>query len=141
MNDSILKKMEEFFKSPEKFSPDHLEEFIQETLEYFSSLRSKMTSPEAASREEAMQTAVNLKEELEQQMLTLCQSLNMSTQEIETYINASKHFSADEWKAMEKARQELDQYKEAVANMEPESSRSKKPQNKKPKVVKDWLVG
>jgi hypothetical protein len=64
----------------------------------------------------------------------------MNEQAIENYLSSPHHFSMDEWKSMEKARKELEDYKDAVVQMDSETP-TKAPRVKKPKVVKDWIVG
>jgi hypothetical protein len=136
MKPSVLDKIEELFGNPEKFTPENLESIIHETVTFFNELKANVESPDNKVREEALKLAASLQTKLEEQALALCEAVGMDPKAIESYINTPSHFSPDEWVAMEKAKAELEGYKNAVSELES----GKAPKFKKPKSVKEWLV-
>ena len=124
--------MTEIFANPENFTPEKLEGLIHETLKFFNDLRTQLASPDEKVREEAMKAANALKTQLEEQAATLCQSVGMDPEMLATYINTPNHFSTDEWQAIEKAKDELNEYQKEIATAskdraaEPQTKSSKK---------------
>ncbi len=144
MSSAVIEKIEELFGHPEQFTPENMENLIHETVKFFNELKTKIDSSDAKVREEALQVASSLKTKLEEQALALCESIGMNPQTLEAYINTPTNFSVEEWQAMEKAKTELENYKQAVTKMETgeQSPAAKKAASrKKPKAVKEWLVG
>jgi hypothetical protein len=144
MSNAVLEKIEELFGNPEQFTPGNMESLIHETVKFFNDLKTQLESPDEKVREEALKVASQLKTKLEEQALALCESIGMDPAALESYINTPANFSNDEWQAMEKAKGEIDNYKQAVVKMEKgEKSPAAKAhsQKKKPKAVKEWIVG
>jgi len=145
MNKTVVDKIEELFGNPQKFNPENLESLVQESVKFFNELKANVESPDAKVREEALQLAISLQTKLEQKALSLCESIGMDPSAIEAYVNTPSHFSPEEWQSMEKAKTELESYKNAISKMGSEetssSSSNKTAKGKKPKAVKQWLVG
>lgn len=137
MSDSFMKQLEKLLTNPEQVTPENMESLIQETIKILGELKGKIESTDPKEKEEARQFAADLKTKLEERALRMCESLGMDPEELKSYINTPVHFSPEEWQAMEKAKEELENYKEEVLKMQSNSSKSNK---KKPKTVKNWLV-
>jgi hypothetical protein len=144
MTNAIIDKIQKLFGEPGQFTPENMESLIRETVEFFNELKTKLQSPDEKVREEATQVASALKTKLEEQAVALCESLGMDPKVLEAYINTPANFSTEEWQAMEKAKAELQNYKEAASKMEAgekSPAAQKAALKKKPKAVKQWLVG
>lgn len=142
MNKTIVDKIEELFGHPEKFTAENLENLVQEAIRFFTEMKTSIESPDIKVREEALKLADSLKTKLHEQAYSLCEAIGMDPETIESYINTATNFSPEEWQAMEKARSELEDYKNAISKMQSETTPSSKTvKNKKPKTVKEWLVG
>jgi hypothetical protein len=141
MSSAVIQKMEELFSHPENLTPENMEGLIHETLKFLNNLREKIESPDEKVREAALREASDLKTKLEEQAARLCETVGMDPQALETYINTPAHFSPEEWQSMEKAKTELDGYQEEIAKTESVPAKSKRSSKKKPKSVKEWIVG
>lgn len=138
MSNDLMEKMAKVFKTPEQFSLENIEGLVHETLKFFSELKTKLESPNEKVREEAMNTAMALKTQLEEQALALCDSIGMDPQSLEKFINTSANFSSEEWQIMEKAKNELAGYQNEIAAKGNLSSQSTPKKKRSP--AKEWLV-
>jgi hypothetical protein len=141
MSSSIVEKIEELFKNPGQFTPENMGGMIQEMTQFFGDLKAKLTSSDVKDREEAQKIADELKAKLEEQVIKLCETLGMDPQVIAQYINTPSNFSPEEWQAMEKAKTELESYKESLMKMNSGEAVPRKRNKTKPKSVKEWIVG
>jgi len=141
MSSSIVKKIEELFEHPDHFTPENIGGMVQEMTQFFGDLKAKLTSSDTKEREEAQKLADELKTKLEEQVVKLCESLGIDPQVIAQYINTSANFSPEEWQAMEKAKTELEQYKESLMKMDSGEAVAHKRNKSRPKSVKEWIVG
>lgn len=141
MANAVIEKIDELFGHPEKFTPENMESLVHETLKFFNDLKEQLTSSDEKVRNEALKLAAEIKSKLEEQALALCESLGMDPQALEAYVSTPANFSTDEWQSIAKAKTELQNYKEAVQQFEKGETPVKKALKKKPKAVKEWLVG
>ena len=141
MSSSVVKKIEELFENPEQFTPENIGGMVQEMTQFFGDLKAKLASPDVKEREEAQKIAGELKAKLEDQVMKLCETLGMDPEVIAQYINTPTNFTSEEWQAMEKAKTELESYKESLLKMNSENAVPRKHIKSKPKAVKEWIVG
>jgi hypothetical protein len=135
---SVIEKIEEIFGDPEKFSPENMQHLLHETLEFFGDLKFKLESKDEKVRNDALESAAVLKTKLEEQALELCKSIGMDPNTLENYLNDPSHFTPEELGAIENTKAEMDAFK---AELGINLSGTPTPKKKKPKTVKDWLVG
>ena len=135
---SVLEKIEEIFRDPEQFSQENVQKLVQETLQFFGDLKLKLQSNDEKVRTEALETASILKLKLEEQAMALCKSIGMDPKSLENYIGNPSHFTSEEWNSIERTKTEMDEFKEGLG-ISPNLSTIAR--NKKPKTVKEWIVG
>ena len=127
---AVLEKIEEIFSSPEQFSQEKLGRLLTEVFGFLGDLKGRLDSNDERVRKEASDSVELLKARLQREAEKLCQSLGMDPAILETYLNDASNFTPEEWEAVEKAKEEVVQFRENL-----------KQPNKKPKIVKEWLMG
>ncbi len=137
---SVLEKIEEIFGNPEKFSPENMERLVQETLHFFGDLKVKLESKDEQVRTQALETSEALKEKLEEQALVLCKSIGMDPKALEDFVSDPSQFTSEEWSTMQQTKDEMQAFK-AELGIKLNSEALKAPKRKKPKTVKEWIVG
>lgn len=93
MTQPYLETLKETFAHPEAFSAEKLQSLVGETMEYFQNLQQKFQSEDPKEREKAMDAALEMKEALEAQMESLCQSLGIDPSQL---AQVAKEFSKTE---------------------------------------------
>ena len=142
MSSPFVEKIEEFFSKPDQFTSENMESFVQETIRFFIDLQAKINSPDEKDREAARKAAEEMKAKLEDQVLKLCESMGMSSQEITQHINTAAHFSPKDWQALQNAKTEIEKYKESLTapKAEKDSVNKKADRKKTPKHRSNWLA-
>jgi len=139
MTQNTLNKIETLFTEAGDFSPENVGNLIQETLQFFNVLKEKLESKDEAERAEALELAGALKTRLEQQAASLCESIGVDPNELDTYINDPENFSPEAWEVIEKAKVGLQSYKE-TAPASKDENKIKSDVKKRPKAMKEWLI-
>lgn len=134
---NVIQQLDEILRDPNQLSPENMERLVQETFSFFNDLKSKLESTDGKVREEALNAAASLKDKLEEQAQILCESVGMSPETLENYINDSSHFNEEEWNAIQKTKEDISHFQDELSLTKIER-KEKKP---KPKIVKEWIVG
>ncbi len=104
---AIISRIDEILEEPGKITPETLREIFGEILVLFEELKSQLSSKEETVREDALNTIAELKEQIEEKMIALCQLVGMDPKSFETYISDPSHFNRHEWEAIERTNSEV----------------------------------
>lgn len=138
MTHNLIKQLEETLGDLEHFSPEKLQDLIQETLKTFQELQTQIQSTDPREREKAVDLAMSLKASLEEQTLSLCQSIGMNPQELAKFVENPSNFSKEEWEALGAAKADLDAFKQQLSSSEEPRTA---PLKKKKASEKSWIAG
>jgi len=136
---AIIGKMEEMLQDLEKFSPENLGALMNEMLHCFGMLKTQLESPDEAVRKSAVEVAALFREKLQEHLSMLCSMIGMDPKGLEAYLSDPSKFNSDEWAAIEKAKSEIDEFRQELGIT---SSAQPAPTPKKKKAkTKSWLPG
>jgi gas vesicle protein len=113
---SAMQKIETILNHPENLTNEGMDEMLHDMFGLFLELKNKMNSANEQERKEIMQFLSELKTKMEEQVAKLCDSLGIDAQALQSYFNNAANFGTEEWKAIEKAKNEFDELKESVLN-------------------------
>ena len=122
-----------------------MEALVEQSISTFEQILDKLNSSDEKEKELAMGYAQRLRTQLEKQAEKAMDQLDLSAKELEAFTQKKENFSEEEWAALEKAKQELQSYREHVdtaravdtgeATTRIQSKRKKKPARSRVKIT------
>lgn len=135
---SLTKQLEDTFGNLENFAPEKLDGLLAETMQLFRYIQGKMESSDPSDREEAAQVALELKEALEKQALSLCEAIGMDPAQLTAFAENHSNFTPEESLAIKRVAEELNQFKQEIGG---DSEKIDAPKKKKKKQKTLWVHG
>ena len=123
---TLAKQLEETFGNLENFSPEKLEGLLTETMQLFRYIQGKMESENPEDREEAAQIALELKEALEAQAMSLCEKIGMDPAQLASFAENHSNFTPEESLAIQKVSEELTQFRQEIGGAPAKTEAPKK---------------
>lgn len=105
-----IEKLEDLFKNISTLSPEQVEDVVHQFVKVFEQLVTKMQTGSEKDKEEAFAQAESLRNTLEAQASKILEDSGFSYKEIQEYASNKENFSEEEWKAMQAAKAELEEY-------------------------------
>jgi hypothetical protein len=128
-----LIKLKELFEKCKGLDRESTEEITQTALQIFEYILYKMKSGNTEEKNEALILSQELKKLLEEQASLALKELNMTPEQLQSFMNNNMNFSKDEWEALENAKTTVNNYEENLGLIHKE-----KPHNKINK--KAWIA-
>ena len=110
MKERII-QLKEMFQSCKGINTEVSEKIVQETLKIFEYILYKTQSNIPEERQEAAELANELKTLLDEQSSTALKELNMTPEQLETFVSNNRNFSKEEWQALQNAKNSVNNYK------------------------------
>ncbi len=110
-----LDKLDELFGDINDITPEKMESLVKESIKAFEKVITQLNSSDEKEREEAKKAAEKLRDTLEKHSRKAMESINMSSKELEAFTSNPNNFSAEEWEAMQQAKQDLMAYQKDMA--------------------------
>lgn len=136
---TLAKQLEDSFGNLENFAPEKLEGLLSETMQLFRYIQGKMESENPEDREEAAQIALELKEALEAQAMSLCEKIGMDSAQLAAFAENYSNFTPEESLAIQKVSEELAQFRQEIGSVPASAEAPKKKKKKKQKAL--WVHG
>ncbi len=105
-----IQKLEELFKNISHLSPEQVEDVVHQFVKVFEQLVTQMQTGSEKDKEEAFAQAESLRNTLEAQAEKILEQSGFSYKEIQEYASNKENFSEEEWKSMQAAKKELEEY-------------------------------
>lgn len=130
---ALSKELEDSLKNLNEFKPEQLDALIREAISTFHMLQDKAQSKDPKDVEKALETALDLKSSLENQLSTLLGSLGIDMNELKTFMQDPSNFTPEEQTMMK----EIDEQFKKLVPEQPAPKEAPKKKNK----AKAWIAG
>lgn len=138
-----IKELTKMFENFDQVTPDKMESLVNESIKTFESIIANLDSPDEEERNKAMKAAEELRVALEDQAKNALKKAGMDEETVNKYINSSENFLENEWKAIEHAKDEIEDYQKELTDKglieEKPKASPKKATPKKNKKPKTWI--
>ncbi|MEI8301210.1 MAG: hypothetical protein WCG10_06360 [Chlamydiota bacterium] len=141
MHEEFKKIMDFFSLAPEEKSK-HLEEVFQNSIEFFDKFKKTLQTGTPEEKSAIMKEVMELQEKLQSETTKMCAETGLSEDELKEYSHDKKHFSEDEWKSIQSAKQKFEQQAEELASVLPVPKKKEEDASaakKTPKAKKKWV--
>ncbi len=130
-----------FFHLSLKEKEERIQELFDDSCAYFERFKHVIKEGSAEQKKEAIERVVILRNRIEEEAKQIFAKTGMSEQELTEFANNPKNFSASQWEAMEKARQQLKEGVEGAPKMPKKRSNQEQKQKvkKKRRKPKHWI--
>ncbi len=112
---NYINSIKELLGDQASITPEKFESFMGETVEYLSELRMQLASTEPKDREEAITTALELKEVLETQMSVLSQSMGVDFSQL-SETDLIERMNEGEREAFDSAKEQFSEFKKTISS-------------------------
>ncbi len=104
---------------------DKLKTLLDETLRFFQEMQEKMASPETQKREEALQSALELKQALEGQMELLLEQTGYDMSQMAALMETAQ-YSVNEKEVLDEIKSKLREFQKPMGEETPKRSAKRK---------------
>ncbi|NGX30794.1 MAG: hypothetical protein K940chlam8_00145 [Chlamydiae bacterium] len=141
--EKILRQFDELLKHSKDTDVLHLEETVHELIKIFMQIKDQLESDDLEVRKEAVKNLNLLQKKLKEQADFAVKETGLSQDELKEYMNTSKNFSEDEWKAIQEAQKELKDYEKQLVqpSSSPVKQEKKDKKGKKGPPKSKWITG
>jgi|GEM_PF-1360417 len=115
MTNSLIRKLDEFFKNPKALTMAQMEGFVHETIKFFEQIRTTMETGTEEEKTLAIKESQELQEKLQLYSKQAIAKTGMSEEEVKNML-AKGDFAAMDMKHFKNAEREIDDYKNKVAS-------------------------
>lgn len=132
----ISKELEESLKNLNNFKPELLDSLIREAVNTFHSIKDKADSKDPKDVEKAMESALSLRDSLENKLNSILDSMGIDMDELKTFMSEPSNFTPEEQTLMK----QIDEQFKQLAPAPEKAERSPQPVKKKKKTT-PWIAG
>lgn len=142
-----LEELEKLFSDLSDVTPEKMETLVGESIKAFEGILSKIHSEDEKEKKEGLELAEKLRGTLEKQAYKALDAAKMSAAELEEFTNNPENFNDEEWRALERAKTDIEAYQKDIMKREPtmntsdDNGASSKDKKKKRKSATPWVIG
>lgn len=101
MNNNYQNSLDQMFDGNAPLSADGLKGFFEESLEFVQELQKKLSSPDEKVREEALQSALEIKGKLEAKLQNICEKSGIDLAQLAALSESAANMTLEEQKTIE----------------------------------------
>lgn len=133
---TLSKELKDSLKNLNDFKPEQLDSLVREAVSTFHSLQEQAKSKDPKDIEKALESALDLRASLEEQLKSMLETMGIDMEELSTFMSNPSNFTPEEQKIMKEIDEE---FKRAFPTKEePVATVAAK---KKKKKTTPWIAG
>ena len=114
VTNNLLDKINEYFNDPKSMNMEQMEHFVHDTLKFFDTLRTKLTSGTEEEKEKALKEAQEMQSKLQEVAQKAYEKLGMNQEQIDKFLKQG-HFPKEQMKHFNNAQEEIAEYQKNLS--------------------------
>jgi hypothetical protein len=103
-----LKRIMKFFELDAENKAEHLQDVFKDTVEFFNRFKHTLEEGTAEEKKEIIDEVLSLQEKLQLQTDQMCESMEMSEEELKMFAENPENFTEEEWQTIQDAKVKLE---------------------------------
>ena len=103
-----LKRIMNFFELDADNKAEHLQDVFKDTVEFFNRFKHTLEEGSAEEKKEIIDEVLSLQEKLQLQTDQMCESMEMSEEELKEFAENPENFTDEEWGTIQDAKVKLE---------------------------------